>query len=227
MKMMFGSSDATFGNINFTTLSQADIDGINWIYNPEAPTVINVTPDSGINTSPVTAEILGTNFRRNPTVTLTRTNHPDITATLVKFNSSSHITYSFPITGAEPGLWNVTVTNYDGQTGLLPNGFTVFPPQLSVTSISPSTGVNTGSVTITNLSGTLFQSGATVNLTRTGQPNITATNVQVVSSSQSSMYPVPDVLLVQSSTALPADHTGNKPGVQGNPVSLEEEMEYS
>jgi len=62
--------------------------------------------------------------------------------------------------------------------------YSLYPPGISITSISPSTGVNTGSVTITNLSGTLFQSGATVNLTRTGQPNITASNVQVVSSSQ-------------------------------------------
>jgi len=125
-------------------------------------------------------------IRSNPDFT----NIPETIAHTVLMNtndtniSSTHITCSFPITGAEPGLWNVTVTNYDGQTGSLPNGFTVFPPQLSVTSISPSTGVNTGSVTITNLSGTLFQSGATVNLTRTGQLNITATNVQVVSSSQ-------------------------------------------
>nr|WP_324291962.1 PKD domain-containing protein [uncultured Methanospirillum sp.] len=62
--------------------------------------------------------------------------------------------------------------------------YSLYPLGHTITSISPSTGVNTGSVTITNLSGTLFQSGATVNLTRTGQPNITATNVQVVSSSQ-------------------------------------------
>jgi hypothetical protein len=54
-------------------------------------------------------------------------------------------------------------------------------PGPTVTSITPKSGENTGSVRITNLAGSNFQSGATVKLARAGQPDIQATDVQVVS----------------------------------------------
>jgi hypothetical protein len=53
-----------------------------------------------------------------------------------------------------------------------------------VTSITPDEGANTGIVHITDLAGDNFQSGATVHLATSGQPDITATNVTVVSASQ-------------------------------------------
>lgn len=54
------------------------------------------------------------------------------------------------------------------------------PP--TVTSITPSTGPNVGITSITDLAGTGFVSGATVKLQRTGQTDVTAANVSVVSS---------------------------------------------
>jgi hypothetical protein len=57
-------------------------------------------------------------------------------------------------------------------------------PAPTVTSITPSTGLNTGVVHITNLAGSNFGTGATVALTKSGQTPITATNVTVVSASQ-------------------------------------------
>jgi C1A family cysteine protease len=54
----------------------------------------------------------------------------------------------------------------------------------TITSITPASGVNTGSVSITNLAGTNFKSGAIVALTRSGQTNIPATGVKVVSSTK-------------------------------------------
>lgn len=56
----------------------------------------------------------------------------------------------------------------------------VTTPAPTVTSITPSSGVNTGVVHITNLAGSDFQSGATVKLTKSGQSNIDATGVTVV-----------------------------------------------
>ena len=56
------------------------------------------------------------------------------------------------------------------------------PP--TVTSITPSAGLNTGTVHITNLAGTNFQPGATVKLTKASQPDINATNVVRVSPTQ-------------------------------------------
>jgi uncharacterized repeat protein (TIGR01451 family) len=53
-------------------------------------------------------------------------------------------------------------------------------PAPAVTSITPSSGENTGSVSITNLAGSDFQDGATVKLTKSGQSDINATGVTVV-----------------------------------------------
>lgn len=60
------------------------------------------------------------------------------------------------------------------------------PPAFApiVTSITPSTGVNTDPINITDLSGANFVAGATVKLSRTGQADIIATNVFVKSGSK-------------------------------------------
>lgn len=55
------------------------------------------------------------------------------------------------------------------------------PP--TVTSITPNTGANTGNVPVT-IAGSDFQAGAAVKLTKTGQPDINATGVAVVSAGQ-------------------------------------------
>jgi Tol biopolymer transport system component/subtilisin family serine protease len=87
------------------------------------------------------------------------------------------------------GNYNIYVMNPDGtgQNRLTTNtGHNIYPAwsrnnYLTVTSITPAFGANTGSVSITNLAGTNFASGAIVRLTRNGFTNITATGVTVVS----------------------------------------------
>jgi hypothetical protein len=57
-----------------------------------------------------------------------------------------------------------------------------FPPSVvspTITSITPRIGRHDGSVSITALAGANFQNGATVKLTRSGQPDIVATGVSV------------------------------------------------
>jgi uncharacterized repeat protein (TIGR01451 family) len=54
----------------------------------------------------------------------------------------------------------------------------------TVTDITPTGGVNTGIVHITNLAGRNFQEGATIKLTQSSQIPITATDVTVVSETQ-------------------------------------------
>ncbi len=53
-----------------------------------------------------------------------------------------------------------------------------------ITGIAPSSGLNNGAVNITNLSGANFATGAAVKLSRSGQPDLIATNVTVVSNSK-------------------------------------------
>ena len=56
-------------------------------------------------------------------------------------------------------------------------------PPPSVTSITPASGQNTGSVSV-SIAGTDFQNGATVKLTKTGETDIQGTSVVVVSATQ-------------------------------------------
>ena len=67
-----------------------------------------------------------------------------------------------------------------------PVTITVFsaPVPPTVTGIEPSSGPNSGSTSITNLAGTGFLAGATAKLKRTGQSDITATSVAIVSSTK-------------------------------------------
>ncbi len=57
-------------------------------------------------------------------------------------------------------------------------------PAPTVTSITPNSGLSTGAVSITNLAGANFLSGAAVKLTQSGQADILATGVSVVSATQ-------------------------------------------
>jgi len=150
-----------------------------------APTVTGITPSSGVNTGTVhITNLAGTNFQSGATVKLTKSGQSDINATNVTVVSPSQITCDFDLTGAATGQWNVVVRNPDSQTGQLDNGFTVnaSPTAPTVTGITPASGVNTGTVHITNLAGTNFQSGATVKLTKSGQSDIAGTSVTVVNS---------------------------------------------
>ena len=78
------------------------------------------------------------------------------------------------ITRPQLVIWDVGAYEYDG-TG---------PTGPTVTAITPNSGANTGSVSITNLAGTNFASGATVKLTKSGQTDISGSSVAFVSSSK-------------------------------------------
>ena len=119
-------------------------------------------------------DLAGTGFQPGATVNLSLAGYPDIAATSVTVVSDSQITCTLPITGASIGDWDVTVRNPDTGTGTLFAGFTITAPPPTVSSITPSSGLNTGDVTVTNLAGTGFQSGATVTLSLLGEPDIGA-----------------------------------------------------
>lgn len=153
-----------------------------------APTVTGITPSFGINNGPVSiTDLAGTGFRDGATVKLTRPGQGDIQAGSVAVVSSAKITCVFDLSGKQAGAYNVVVTNTDGQSGALADGFTVSNPAAPapvVTSIAPRSGSNEGTVDIAELAGANFQSGAAVKLTRSGEADIVATNVEVVSTSK-------------------------------------------
>ncbi len=97
---------------------------------PPPPTVLNVSPSSSGNESVVSASVRGANFQTEQagtTVLLRRDSSSDIVASNVNVESTTLITCQFDLVGAVPDSWDVVVTNPDGKSGTLPNGFTVNP----------------------------------------------------------------------------------------------------
>jgi hypothetical protein len=97
-------------------------------YLNEAPTVSAISPSVAPNTAAVNVTISGLVFRSGATVKLTRAGQSDIMGTSVSVTSLSTLTCSFNLTGKALGQWNVVVTNTDGQSGTLENGFAVVLP---------------------------------------------------------------------------------------------------
>ncbi len=97
------------------------------------PLVITaIFTSSAVNDSPVTVTITGTAFDNvNPgvIVKLIKQGQADIIATNVTVVSSTEITCTLPISGADLGAWNVVVTNPDSQVDILPGGFTITEAQ--------------------------------------------------------------------------------------------------
>jgi large repetitive protein len=130
-----------------------------------APAVTSITPNTGNRGWPVSVTSLaGTRFQPGAVVKLVNsTAGPDITATSVVVNpANTSITCIFDLNGVPAARRNVTVTNPDGKTGTLANGFTVNSNAPTITSSTPSSGVAGTTVSITNLLGTNFQPGAVV-----------------------------------------------------------------
>ena len=82
-------------------------------------------------------------------------------------------------TGPE-GLYNLVVTNVDGQSVTLPNAFRVTYPPPAITSITPSSAISNGVVGITDLAGSNFMTGATVKLVKIGESPIATINGPIV-----------------------------------------------
>jgi PKD repeat protein len=147
------------------------------------PTVTSITPNYGNSSTVVTVtNLAGTRFQPGAAVKLTSGIYPDITATAVNYVSPTQLTCSFNLAFATAGVRNVVVTNPDGKSATLVNGFTVMPPLVAptVSGINPATGSAGSTVKITNLQGTGFVTGATVKLNMTVYPDIAATDVIVV-----------------------------------------------
>ena len=85
----------------------------------DAPTVTAVDPASAPNDLDPPIVITGTGFTAGMTVTLGNTQLPD-----AGWVSSTTLTATVPW-GLDPGVYTLTVTNPNGQSGSLTNAFTV------------------------------------------------------------------------------------------------------
>ena len=93
---------------------------------PLPPSLLSITPGENSMDPVVAAEITGLTFRLGVTVRLTREGFEDIRGTNVQIISSTQIAVTFDTNGAEPGAWDVTVTNTDGQSATLPEAFIIY-----------------------------------------------------------------------------------------------------
>jgi len=80
--------------------------------------------------------------------------------------------------------YTTSVTVSDDATATVTATLVSATPAPVITSISPAYGLNSGVVSITNLAGTGFTSGATVVLAKSGETNIPGTSVSIVSATK-------------------------------------------
>lgn len=142
---------------------------LKYAYLPAPPVVTSITPDTGRWGDVLPVTVTGSGFSGTPQVRLTSISEV-ILASHVTRISESELTCTFTIpASADLGAHHVAVTNPDGQTGRLDDGFTIVIGVVTaptVTSITPAASRRGRTVEITDLSGTGFQAGATVTLLR-------------------------------------------------------------
>ncbi len=88
-----------------------------------APSATAVSPDSG-NGGTVAMTITGGHFLLSATVKLSRAGEADVLATGVEVLGDV-LKARVNTAGIAPGLWNVVITNPDGQSAVLPNAFSI------------------------------------------------------------------------------------------------------
>jgi hypothetical protein len=98
-----------------------------------APTVTAITPDKGYNNEIVNiTNLAGNYFRAGAIAKLSKSGETDIMGENAVVESSTRITCRFNLIGKTVGYWDVSVTNSDGQTGSLPQGFKIESPELQI-----------------------------------------------------------------------------------------------
>ena len=127
------------------------------------PSLTSITPPYGLPAGGYTVVLNGQYFRAGAAVLF-----GTVPATSVVFNSNTTLTVGVPAQAA--GLVNVTVTDTDGLTTTLNNGFNYTP--VDVTQVSPVIGPIAGGNTVT-ITGIGFTSGSTVSFGTTAATSVT------------------------------------------------------
>lgn len=153
------------------------------------PSIKNIVPDEGTAGNVISiTDLTGTNFQSGATVTLMKSDNPNITATNVNVLSSTLISCTFsPPPNATPGSWDVVVTNPSGQYGIYTNLFSIHgsanPTEtvtseggIGITRIDPTFAASSGPITVM-VYGSNFQNGITAKFTRSGSSDIIASSV--------------------------------------------------
>jgi hypothetical protein len=146
---------------------------------PPPPTLTMLSQTSGAQGTNVNVTLTGTNFISGAGATTVLFGGANVTVVNTMVVNSTTITVTFQIAAnAALGAQNVSVMTSGGTSGALP--FTVtLPPPPTLTSISPTSGVQGQMMLSVTLTGTNFITGATVMLSGAG---VTVSNIVVVNS---------------------------------------------
>jgi uncharacterized repeat protein (TIGR01451 family) len=175
---------------------------------PPAPTLSSIHPSAGVQGTSLDVELTGTHFV-SPGVAVTG---GGIGITNLRVNSEESLTATFALAAdAAPGVRDVTLTTAGGITAAA--AFTVLPAPPTLTKITPSVGARgTAGLLDVTLTGTNFVPGLTVD----GGDTITASDIQVVSSTEATAR-----LLVAPGASLgPADVRVTTPGGTSGTVAF-------
>ena len=118
-----------------------------------SPIVDFCFPPFGENTASLEVTVNGMNFK--PGITITITNGSVSKTIKGTYVNDIQVGGLFPLSGLQPGMYDVSVNNTDGTSGVLPLGFIVMTPQPTITSLTPSSGSNASTVSVV-VSGTKF-----------------------------------------------------------------------
>ncbi len=167
-------------NATLTTTGSVDVTGspvsLSGTGIPPAPTLASIAPLTDVQGATVPVTLTGTNFVSGATVAVSNTG---IGVSNVVLVNPTQITATLTIAGdAALGPANVTVTTSGGTSSAAV--FAVNPPAPTLTSVSPATGVQGGSVPV-SLSGSNFVSGTILAVSNSG---IGVSNVVLVSQTQ-------------------------------------------
>lgn len=150
-----------------------------------APIVSAILPKMGLKNAMVSVSINGANFKDGAKVALSAPELTEINGALVNVISETQITCDLDLNGATPGIYDVKVTNTDGQSGRLDNAFAIDSQAPLIKMIIPNRGTNDGPVTLT-LSGANFDQKASAKLAGSGK-EINGSDTSVASSSDMSV----------------------------------------
>lgn len=182
----FNLKNATTGDYNLYVKNPDELEdhlGLAFRVTYPPPTVASITPSSADMGGVVhITNLKGTGFREGATVAFMSSKGLPRELANVNVVSSTRITGTLDLAGMDPGGWDILVTNDDGRTGFLAQGFSINYPRPTVSSISPEWGYNDQVVSHATVKGTGFYQVASVTLSRSGERAILAEDVEVDSS---------------------------------------------
>jgi hypothetical protein len=147
-----------------------------------APDILSITPNYGtIGSSVAVSNLAGRNFQQGATVKIIDASGVPFIASNV-LATDTKITFTVYLSGATAGKGDVVVTNPDGQSATLTDGFTINEPGPIITAVVPSEGT-VGQIVPLTITGSNFKVPAKVLFSK-GSAEIEAENVQVNSATQ-------------------------------------------